>query len=276
MKPSSPLLLLLGLLVGFLMSGCLLAGASAPPPSTEVAATSVIYITTTPLPSATPTTTPTVTLTPKPSPTANRTATAAAKVTAIAEAINELIAPDLEAYGVVPSDGHMVWVEEKTINLDLTNYLENQNHLMDEAGELTDFVIQSRVTWKTSGALSLCGITFDIDKADTELGKQSRFFMMRLQFAPLWTVQRWEYGKFKNFISDDWHTSGNIHDENGSVNLVGLVVRDKNIDVFINHDKQRRFEDSKRTGGLLALSANQESGKTLCRFEETWIWAFDQ
>ncbi len=270
------LFLLLALLISLLASGCGQgAGKSATPTITSIPKVSTEPPTATPtlLPTATSTVSPTSTPTPSPSPTVDRTAIAAARATDTSEAVNELIRPDLEEYGVDPADGKVVWVEKRPVNLELTSYMENRNHVLEEAGKLSDFVIQSDITWETSGALALCGLTFRAED-DLAMGAQDRFFMMRLQFDPGWTIWRWEYGKYQSFVSD-WLSSRDIHDKNGSTNVVALVVQGKDIDVFINHDKQRRVEDSKLTEGLLALSAFQESGKTKCKFENTWVWAFD-
>jgi hypothetical protein len=277
------LFLLLVLLLCLLLGGCgQVAGVQATPTEPAVTATSTPEpeATSTPLPpSATPTSTPTdlptSTPTPLPSPTADRTAAAQVKASATAEALAELMAPDLEEYGVDPSEGHPVWYSGKSIKIELSNYMENKNRFLEEVEPLSDFVIQSRVTWDTSGALSLCGITYNAGD-DFDLGKQNRFFLMRLQFAPQWTIWRWEYNRFQSFLTGSWHTSGNIHDKSGSSNLITLVARDKNIAVYINGTKQRQVEDTQHAGGWLALSAFQESGSTICKFDQTWVWAFDQ
>jgi hypothetical protein len=272
--------LLLILLISLFLGGCgRVAGISATPTSSAVPATSTPQPTAsfTPQPTVTPTSEPTNTLTPSPipSPTPDREATAAAKSTTTAEAFLLMISPDLEAYGVVPSDGHVVWQQQDPIKMELTSYLENNDYILKGAEVQSDFVIQTRITWHTSGALSLCGITFRAEE-DLTSGAQNKFFLMRLQHHPLWTIWRWDKGRFQGFIPGDWLLSRNIHDENGSTNVVALVVRGSDIDVFINRDKQRRVQDTKRTDGWLALSANQESGRTWCKFDKTWVWVFDE
>lgn len=185
-----------------------------------------------------------------------------------------LVYPRLEKYGISPAEGHIAWVGRQPIRLELTSYMENGDHVLEDIGSVSDFVIESKVTWDTSGALSLCGITFHAEE-DLAQGAQNRFFIMRLQYSPGWTIWHWNYGQFQHFVSDRWQISPDIHDDNHSYNRLALVVRGKDIDIFINGDKQRQVEDTKLEEGLLALSANQESGRTVCTFEDTWVWVFD-
>ncbi len=270
--------LCLGLLISLLSSGCgPVAGTLAAAASTTVPPTSKPQPTasSTPPPTVTLTSTPTNTPTLVPTSTPDHTATTAAQVTRAAEATNALLAPDLEGYGVDPASGHVVMVYPGSPKIELTSYMETGNWLLKEAGSLSDFVVQSEITWKTSGALALCGITFHAQD-DLDNGLQNRFFMMRLQFDPAWTIWRWENGKFQSFVSNDWLPSNHIHDKNSSTNVVALVVKGKDIDIFINRHKENRVEDSKLKEGLLALSAFQESGSTTCQFDKTWVWAFDK
>ncbi len=268
---------LLILLIGLLLSGCeQAAGLTATPTDQPIpkASTDLPSATPTPLPTATATEAPTSTPTPSPTPTVDHAAAASARATASSESANELVRADLEEYGVDPADGKAVWVQKRPVRLKLSSYMETSDSIIDEVGSLSDFVIQSDITWETSGALSLCGITFRAED-DFSMGVQDRFFMMRLQFNPGWTIWRWEYGRFQSFVSGDWLASRDIHDKNGSTNVVALVVKGKEIRIFLNHDEQHKMEEPKLVEGLVAFSAFQESGKTTCEFENSWIWAFN-
>lgn len=272
----------LGPLMVVLLIACLLVSGCGRVGGVSVTATPV-PATDTPQPTATathtpePTATATSTPTEKPSPTAtlDRTATAEAKKSATAEAINALVAEDLEDYGVDPADGHVVWTQSKPVKMELTTYEETADQWLDEVGVLSDFVIQTRVKWTTSGALSLCGVTFRAED-DKAAGARDRFMMMRLQYAPGWTVWYWDEGRFQSHLTGGFISSRDIHDDNGSSNIVALLVQGKKIDIFLNGDKQRQVEDPRLTKGLLALSSFQESGRTECQFTDTWVWAFDQ
>jgi hypothetical protein len=277
-RMSSHFFLLLALLTVLMTAGCKptleTTQAPASPPKVEASSTPLPPTPTTP-PTATPTAPPTDTPTPVPSPTPDAQKTAEAIKSATADAINALVSPDLEKYQVDPSSGHVVWMEPDTIELYINSYLENKNYSLKEAGKMTDFVAQTEVTWSTSGGLALCGVTFRADD-DLDKGKQNRFFMMRLQYAPAWTIWFWDKGNFQYFVSPKWVSSGNINDTDGSKNLIALVVQGKKIDIYINYAKQRQLEETKLKEGKLALSAYQESGETRCEFNHTWVWAFDK
>lgn len=283
-----PLFLALIILASVLSGGCglsgvSLAGATATntPGLPTPAYTSTATSTRTPLPSATPDKTATAaakgtaSAEMKTAAVEMKTATAAAEGTASVEQLNAALAPYLEDYGVDPQDGHVAWTGLRPVKMELTSYLETNDYAIDEAGAVTDFVLQTRITWNTSGALSLCGITFDAEE-DLAAGAQHKFMLMRLQFDPGWTIWNWQYGQFQSYLNGGWQPSRDIHDENDSANLVALVVRGKNIDIYINRDKQRQVEDPQRTGGRLALTGYQESGRTVCTFENSWLWVFDK
>jgi hypothetical protein len=247
------------------------AGVSATPTRSPIPPTSAPTATHTPPPTGTPTIPPTATPTPLPTETPDLAATIDARLRATSEAaLNDR----LEEYGIDPSAGRFVLENHKPIRMELTSFLENSNRVLDEAGSLADFVVESNITWTTSGGLALCGITFHAEE-DLAEGAQNRFFMMRLQYSPAWTIWHWEYGEFQYFVNDGWLASRDIHDENDSTNRVALVVQGKDIDIFLNGDKQRRVEETTLTEGLLALSAFQESGRTVCTFEDTWVWVFE-
>jgi hypothetical protein len=195
--------------------------------------------------------------------------------TAVQELIDGFVNEGLQDYGVNSSDGRLAWFEPEPIEMELTGYMEDRNQYLHDLGPLTDFVVETRITWSSTSGFALCGITFRANE-DLELGAQNRFFMMRLEFDPGWTIWGWENGQFQYFLPGDWLSSRSIHDENGSSNLVALVVRGDEIEVFINRDKQRLVTDNKREQGLLALSAYQESGETNCQFENSWVWVFDR
>lgn len=264
-------------MASLILSGCGIVPQAPAPTDTVVPPTRTAEptATNTEAPTATATSVPTDTPTPVPSPTEDLAATQSAMETAVANELNEMVAKDLEKYEVDPSAGHVVWADEEEVNLTVTDYMGDRNRWLDDAGDVKDFVVQSEVTWDTSGALSLCGITFHAE-GDREKGKQNRFFLMRLQYDPGWTIWRWQYGQFQTFLTGGWRASRSIHDQNGDMNTLALVVKGKDIFVYINHDKQAWIEDLQLKEGEIALSAYQESGKTECVFENTWVWAFDE
>lgn len=260
-------------LTSLLLTGCGKVQGVAITPT--LAPTSTAVPTNTPLPMATDTPLPTVTTTrtqtPVPKPTVDRTAT----VEAENQEINSIFGPVLDDYGVNVADGHLAWYDFDPTTLEVTGYMERDDKWLDDAGILTDFVIETKITWNTTGGLALCGITFHAEE-DLENGLQNQFFIQRLQFSPTWAIYNRNNGRLQYFLSGNWIPTRDLHDKNDSSNVVALVVKGSEITVFINGDKQRKLEDKKLKEGLVALSTLQESGHTTCKFENTWIWVIDQ
>jgi hypothetical protein len=268
--------LVLVFLASFLLSGCSqTGGVSITATSTALPATATLApsATFTLVPTDTPTSTPSPS--PSPSPTPNLQATDAANTAATAEAANAVVAPFLKDFGVDPAQGHLAWLHEAEIKQEVTTYLEKANYVIQDAGQVSSFVMQSKITWDTSGALSLCGFTF-FGEEDLKAGAYNQLLLMRLQYAPKWTIWRWDYGQFQYHLASNWLSSRDIRDDNKSSNVLSLVVQDKDITVYINGDKQRQVEDTKFKKGLLALSTYQESGTTTCKFRDSWVWVFDK
>jgi hypothetical protein len=265
------------LIASFLLGGCSqVAGvsitATMPPTPVPPTATALPTATYTPVPTDTPTATPTA----SPSPTLDLKATEAANKAATAEAAKAAFASVLKEFDVDASTGRLVWADTSDVKQEVTAYLETANYVIKDAGQLDNFVMQSEIKWKTSGALSLCGFTFSAED-DLNTGAYDQIMLMRLQYNPLWTIWRWDNGQFQYHLANDWQESRDIHDENDSKNVLTLVVKGKDITVYINGDKQsRKMEDTKAKKGWLALSTYQESGKTTCTFTNTWIWSIDQ
>jgi hypothetical protein len=271
---SLPLLLIF--IISLLLGGCSQVGGVA---ITATAINTAIPPTATAQPTATftpvPTDTPTATPTASPSPTPDLKATEAANQAATAEAQTAAFAAVLKDFDVDASTGHLAWSETSEIKQEVSAYLEKANYVIKDAGQLDNFVMQSEIHWKTSGALSLCGFTFSADD-DLKAGMFDQLFLMRFQYNPVWTIWHWNYGRFEYHLLNDWQASRAIHDDNDSKNVLTLVVRGKDITVYVNGDKQQATEDTKAKKGWLALSTYQESGKTSCKFTNSWVWSIDK
>ncbi len=230
--------------------------------------------TNTPLPSATPTATdtplPTATWTPKPTATAtpNQTATAEAIEAAWLADMLKRIEPDITAYGYKLEDGELIWSYEDPIEITVEDYGTSLFQNLD-APVTGNFILQTHITWNTTGGLAGCGIFFRMDENPD--GASNQFMLYRLQSAPAWNISFYDKGLWQRFLAD-WVFSKSIIDKNDATNVVTLVVDGRNIYPYINGKKQRLVEDIKLKEGLFALSATQESGVSICKFEDTWIW----
>lgn len=242
-----------------------------------LAPTATTAPTNTPSPSPTntpqPTATATATSTPTPTATPNHTATAEFKATAYAEDLLKRMEPDLTTYGYTLADGHLLWSYEEAMDIEVKDYSMSRFITMDtpRAG---NFIIQSRVTWNTTGGLAGCGLFFRMEDGTSE-GKSNLFAIYRLVNAPYWDLSFYDRSSWQRDLASITY-SKSIIDKNDATNVVALVVNGRNIYPYINGKKQRLVEDITLKEGLFAISATQDSGVTVCSFKDTWIWAIDK
>ncbi len=269
------------LFAGLLLSGCSGAPATAAP-TAPPAPTS----TNPPEPTATPAPTSTATQVPSPTvlPTAtvNAAATAAANKTATMEAavqaVAEYVKPDLLDFGIDPKAGHVAWISEDDVRLEATAYQEEKAYTLDRTvGSVSDFVLKTRVSWNSSGGLAGCGIAFRADK-DLVDGAHYHFYIMRLQFHPFWDFEYHDQNQWKaTFTSTTKMVStSHLKDDKNSTNTIALVARGKEFTPYLNGVKQTPGTHDKLTDGLISLLAWQDSGKTTCKYMDTWVWVFDE
>jgi hypothetical protein len=273
-------LMSLAVALSILLAGCAgqqVAGvATLAPPSPVPTDTPERTATRTPTPAPTDTPVPTATRTPTATP--NRTATQAVKQTATQAAVDARVSAELEKLGLDPSLGHVTWVMEQPYELDGSGYATGWYQSIEELGVLKDFVVQTEITWDTSGALAGCGYIFrGPEDWDTDIGDFYEFEIIRLQFAPAWFIHyfkdgRWEYAlPGQNGVS-----SANLEDEKFNRNVVTLDVRGDTFTVYINGVKERSIQNNKIGEGRLAFVVVQNSGTSYCKFEKGWVWAYDE
>lgn len=260
------------LLPVFLLS-CSLSQAKLAAIPTETN-TATLAPTNTPQPTNTPTSLPTATNTPTNTPTPDLTATAAAQATATMDAFNALIQPDLEKYNIDPANGRLIWFGEKPVYLTAASYMGVESSVLEDVGNISDFVFQSDVTWNTSSGLAGCGFLMRSEK-DVKKGAQYWLNFFRLQNLPLWEVDYAKNGQYVYPLNANNYTSGAIYDEQDSTNHVAVVAQGADISVYVNGELLGKLSDTKLKEGLLAFVVRQESGTTRCKFENSWVWAFE-
>jgi hypothetical protein len=275
----------IGLLAWFaafclLLNGCRGTGTPAMPvvePATPTPAPSH-----TPPPTSTATltatATPTSTSTPTRTATPNRAATKEARQTATQAAADETVREALTALGIEPGNGRAAWVMTSPEELDGSGWSMGWFRPIAQLGVLRDFVIQSEVTWDTSGGLSGCAFVFrGPDDWDVETSDFYTLMWMRLQHDPRWFISyfkdgRWEY----DLPGYQGVSSANIEDDKMSKNVVTLEARGDTFTVYINGIKERSIQNNKVAEGRLAFEVVQNSGTSYCKFQNAWVWVFDE
>lgn len=271
-----PFLMLICLLV--LSLSCQVGGLGAKPTETPFptdtatllpTATETPTPTNTPVPTDTPTPTATDTLTP--TPTKDKTATAVAKSTQEAEAVISHIKGVLEKIEYPADTGSLGWYQTEPEFLQMDEYGQALYQEFAEDIVVADFVIQTEVTWEASG-LVVCGLMFR-SEPDFKRGAQYQFNYLRFSGLPAWAIEYYDNGLYK-FSITDLRFADAIDLANGATNKFLMIVEGNKFTVYANDSRLGTFyDDSKKLAkGRFAFISSQDTGKSSCTFENTWIW----
>lgn len=244
-------------------------GLAAPQPTPTPAPTDTPAPTATETPLPTETATPTPTITPTRTATPNKTATAAVNATATAEAQTALVLPVLEELGFTDPPGKLAFYETAPITLKVDQYWSYHPVFVDD-NVYGDFVMQSDVVWDSTSGLAGCGVIFRAED-DLHDGANYEFDLMRLDGAPVWYLGYNKFHTVQNDLGQDF--SSQINDKPNSQNTVTLVMQGANMQFYINGKRVHYLDYNKLTEGRIAVISWQESGKTVCTFSNTWVWA---
>ena len=153
-----------------------------------------------------------------------------------------------------------------------STYDEFNQEGIDDGVVYENYVLYVDVTWETTTALAGCGITFHSED-NLEKGKQYQFFAYRFSGLPAWDVELWEYGRYKAQTTGKWMINEAIDLSNGATNSYVLVVKDGLLSAYANGRRLSNVIISSLYKGRIAFYGWQESGESLCLFENGWIWA---
>jgi len=257
------------ILITTLMTGCQ-SGPSAVEQAGTMVAQTVAAAPPTVTAEPTNTALPVNTATPRPTPTPNMA------LTSTLEAF--LVLSQLDAYVGENSDipygqGYLAWQQIEPISMDMSGPQRDGGvlQIISEDIRARNFIFKSNVTWSASGIL-ICGLTFRAE-SDLNKGKQYQFYFYRLSGLPAYKIDVYEFGRFKNTISDVRFSDG-IDSANNAANEFLLIAQNEQYTVFINGKQQGQYYDSNKqsTEGVLAFLAWQDSGKGSCKFENSFLW----
>lgn len=256
------------LIIVILASGCVTS------PALDQAATMVAQ--TVAAASPTFTASPTATSLPTSTATPKTTSTPNIAITSTVEAFQVLSELDVwigSNSGIPYRDGFLSWQQIEPITINMTGPQKDLGNLrvISENVNTANFIFKSDVTWSASGVL-ICGLAFRAEQ-NLDKGKQYQFYFYRLSGLPAYKIDLYEFGRFKNTISDIKFSDG-VNANNGATNEFVLVAQDEQFTVYINGKRQGQFSDERKqlASGLLAFLAWQESGKGSCTFENSWMW----
>lgn len=189
-----------------------------------------------------------------------------------------MVAKELAKYNVDPAKGHVAWVMDTPVDLDGTGYAQGWYRPIKELDMLKDFVVQTEITWDTSGGLAGCAYLFRAPKDwDLEIGDYYEFSMLRLANAPTWFIDYYKGGRWQYSLPGGrGMQSANLLDEKQSKNIVTLDAHGDNLTIYINGVKERMIQNNKVTEGRLAFEVVQNSGSSHCTFTNGWVWVYDE
>jgi hypothetical protein len=270
-----PLCMFVLLCAALLLAACSSPTVVAPVEATVAPPTATTAPTNTPEPTSTatpePTATATATITPTRTATPNIQATAAARKTATAVAQIDLIRPTFKKLDLDPESGRLVWYGKEKINLEVRDYNSEVFVPLEDVGIIDDFVLRTKITWDSTGGLAGCSINFRAEE-DPEYGAHYAFHTMRLQQAPAWDVEYHKFNQWQSTLTNRIIFTNHLIDGKGTTNEIVLIVRGKEMQTYINGEKQRNVTLSKLTEGYIQFLVWQDSGKTSCVFHDSWVW----
>jgi hypothetical protein len=182
------------------------------------------------------------------------------------------IGRELEKYNLSTDGGYLAWAEG-TFDIQTDTYGETRVYSPYEDIYVSDFVLQTDVTWETQTGFAGCGIIFR-SNGDLLKAPQYQMLFIRLQGFPLWDFEYYKNGKFQSSLLPNGALStGALDDAQGSTNQITLVVQDTKMTAYGNGDRMSTAIDGRVKEGAVGFLATQESGETICTFENTWVWA---
>ena len=253
-------------LIAILITGC-----QSGPSALDQAATMVAQTVTAapPTETATPTSTPLPTDTPTPLPTATQDAGA----TATAQASEILSEISVVVGNEVPyQEGYLAWQQTEAVTITMSGpQAVGNSQEIDKNLTAGNFIFKSDVTWSATGVI-ICGAIFR-SEPNLEKGKQYQFYFYRLSGLPAYFIDVYDFGNFKNTITDA-KFSKELDVSNDSSNQFVLVAQDEQFTIYLNGKRQGKFYDysKQRKEGAFAFLGWQESGKGSCQFENSWVW----
>ena len=215
----------------------------------------------------------------------NQTAIAAAATTAAQQAQDigaqaatataaAPILSELPKYGVDASQGEIAWVHPPA-NLDVEGfeqYAYVNQFISTVAG---DFVVSTDITWNTRFGTSGCGLVLRTDGNEEALDQYlviaTRGANGHVFFAPMID------GEVVEDRIEDMYARGIdplFSSANDTTNRLTVVGRGTQFDVYTNGTLVGQVSDDLYQRGFIALVALNQSGRTVCQFDNTWLWLF--
>ncbi len=206
---------------------------------------------------------------------------AASNALATTEAANELatLAPieaELRAMGIDPAQGQLGWVHPP-VEITVSGY-QQYDWDVDLVRVVRDFVIAADITWNTTFGSTGCGFAMRSDGKEENITQfltvATRGGSGRVIFATQIegnVVRDDSIDIYANGIDPlfDW--------QNDTTNRIAVIGRGNTFSFYSNGTYLGDFTPANVIErGLVAFVALNESGTTYCRFENAFLWQFNE
>jgi hypothetical protein len=185
----------------------------------------------------------------------------------------EVVVSQLEELDL-PTSGYLAWVQDEPISISLTGP-GGQYVTFAESVNAADFVIYGEITWDTN-AWPDCGLYFRADEKYTH-GDYYWLRFLRFSGLPAFDIEYYRDGEFVTNVTQNVRFSDYLDISDGATNSVALSSVGNEFNVFINGYNEGRYYDysSYLSQGYFAFLAYQDSGDTICTFDNSWIWLYE-
>ncbi len=189
------------------------------------------------------------------------------------------ILDELALVGVSASEGELAW-EHPPLPLEVEGYLQYQFKNFNLLTLVEDFVISADITWETDTGLAGCGFAFRADKEE-DPNAYSLGISRGVNGSVYWGIL--ENGKP---VKQNTESIGslalkdpNFDWQNGATNRVTIVARGQNFDIYTNGvyiDTLIGKSALAVPKGFIGMLAASETGRTVCNFNNAWMWHLEK
>jgi hypothetical protein len=195
-----------------------------------------------------------------------------ASVEATAAAAAPILA-ELPTYGVDPSAGELRWIHPP-VTLEVEGYLQTDSANIYLATVARDFVISADITWNTQTGLTGCGFVLRSD-GNEEAFNQYLAIATRGGNGSIAFIKQINGGSFNSQLESLGGRDPAFNAQNDGTNRLTVVARGETFTIFTNGTQVQQFTATEFDRGFVAMVALSESGRTVCEFNNAWLWLIE-
>jgi len=193
-------------------------------------------------------------------------------VAATATAAAPILA-ELPGYGVDPAQGQLGWIHPP-VTLEVEGFMQTDSANKYLATVARDFVISADVTWNTQTGLTGCGFVLRSD-GNEEAFNQYLAIATRGGNGSIAFIKQINGGQFNSQLESIAGRDPVFDWQNDGTNRLTVVARGETFTIFTNGTQVQEFTATEFDRGFVAMVALSESGRTVCEFNNAWLWLIE-